>query len=91
MNGPGPQVRTGTLRRSIGVVDTISLGRGIYQARVAPTVIYGRRMELGFHGTDSLNRHYNQRAYPFLKPGLDKAIPQLESVFAAAWQRAMHI
>ncbi len=91
MNGPGPQVRTGTLRRSIGIVDVTSLGAGIFQARVAPTVIYGRRMELGFHGTDSLNRHYNQRAYPFLKPGLDKAIPQLESVFAAAWQRAMHI
>ena len=46
MNGPGPQVRTGTLRRSINVIDTTTLGAGSYQARIAPTVIYGRT-----HGT----------------------------------------
>ena len=92
MNGPGPQVRTGTLRRSINVIDTTTLGAGSYQARIAPTVIYGRRMELGFHGTDSLGRNYSnpgQRAYPYLSTGLNRSIPQLQGVFAAAWQAAM--
>lgn len=91
MNGPGPQVQTGTLRRSISVVDTTSLGAGVWKARVAPTVIYGRRMELGFHGQDSLGRTYNQRAYPFMRPGLQKSIGQLDGVFAAAWNTALHI
>ena len=92
MNGPGPQVRTGTLRRSINVIDTTSLGAGSYQARIAPTVIYGRRMELGYHGTDSLGRSYanpGQRAYPYMSPGLNRSIPLLQGVFSTAWQAAM--
>ena len=89
MNGPGPQVQTGTLRRSINVVDTTTLGAGSYQARIAPTVIYGRRQELGFHGADSLGRVYNQRGRPFLSTGLNRSIPQLQGVFSAAWQAAM--
>ena len=91
MNGPGPQVRTGTLRRSIGVVDTTQLGAGIYQSRIAPTVIYGRRQELGFHGQDSLGRHYNQIGRPYMSTGLNRATPLLEGVFTAAWQTAMRI
>ena len=92
MNGPGPQVRTGTLRRSINVIDTTTLGAGSYQARIAPTVIYGRRMELGYHGTDSLGRSYQnpgQKAYPYLSTGLNRSLPLLQGVFAAAWQTAM--
>ena len=92
MNGPGPQVRTGTLRRSINVISTTTLGGGSYQARIAPTVIYGRRMELGYHGTDSLGRNYSnpgQRAYPYLSTGLNRSLPLLQGVFSAAWQAAM--
>ena len=92
MNGPGPQVRTGTLRRSINVIDTTTLGAGSYQARIAPTVIYGRRMELGYHGTDSLGRSYanpGQKAYPYLSTGLNRSLPLLQGVFATAWQAAM--
>ena len=89
MNGPGPNVQTGTLRRSINVVDTTSLGAGSYQARIAPTVIYGRRQELGFHGQDSRGRTYNQRGRPYLSTGLHRSLPLLQGVFSAAWQAAM--
>jgi hypothetical protein len=89
MNGPGPQVQTGTLRRSINVIDTTTLGGGSYQARIAPTVIYGRRQELGFHGVDSIGRHYNQRGRPYLSTGLNRSLPLLQGVFSAAWQAAM--
>ena len=89
MNGPGPQVRTGTLRRSINVISTTTLGGGSYQARIAPTVIYGRRQELGFHGQDSLGRTYNQSGRPYLSTGLNRSLPLLQGVFSAAWQAAM--
>lgn len=87
-----PQSITGTLRRSIGVVDITSAGLGVWAARIAPTVIYGRRIELGFHGTDSLGRNYTnpgQPAYPFLKPGLDKALGRLPDIFTSAWNVAL--
>lgn len=34
------------------------------------TVPYARRLELGFVGTDSLGRRYNQAPRPYLRPGL---------------------
>jgi hypothetical protein len=89
MNGPGPNVRTGTLRRSIGVIDTVSLGRGIWKSRIAPTVIYGRIQELG--GYAGINHSAYLRPRPYMQPGLNKSIPQLEGVFRAAWDRATHI
>ena len=87
-----PQSVTGTLRRSIRMVgDPIEVGRGVWSTRVAPTTIYGRRIELGFSGSDSLGRVYNQPPYPFLKPGVDKSIPLLDAVFVASWQAAMKV
>ena len=55
---PGPNVVSGTLRRSIGLVDVTRLGPGRWQSQTAPTVVYARRIELGFHGADSLGRVY---------------------------------
>ncbi len=33
---------------------------------------YGARVELGFHGEDSLGRNYNQAAQPALVPAVEK-------------------
>lgn len=87
MNGPGPTVRTGTLRRSIGVVDTTSLGPGIWKSRIAPTVIYGRIQELG--GDAGINHSAHLRPRPYMQPGLNKSLPDLVGVFKAAWQIAL--
>lgn len=40
--------------------------------RVQDGTVYGRRNELGFHGTDSLGRVYQQPARPFLKPAVEE-------------------
>jgi len=64
---PGPRVITGTLRRSIRVDGPHRIGTA-WEARVGPTVVYGRRVELGFDGTDSLGRTYHQPPYPYFAP-----------------------
>lgn len=66
---PGPNVVTGRLRSSI----TWRLGvdaLGVY-ADIGSAVVYARRIELGFTGTDSLGRFYNQPPYPYLRPALN--------------------
>ena len=89
MAKPETPVKSGRLRRSIGVLDVTSLGAGIYQARVAPQTVYGRRIELGFHGQDSLGRTYNQSGNPYFQRGTNRALASMPSVFEAAWAAAM--
>jgi hypothetical protein len=92
MNGrPGPNVQTGTLRRSVTVSDARRLGPGAWQTETAPTTVYGRRIELGFTGSDSLGRHFNQPPYPSLGPGVRDAAPVLAAIYRAAWSAAMRI
>jgi hypothetical protein len=55
---PGPDVVTGTLRRGVGHTPVHRVGLVGWQSEVGPTVIYSRRIDLGFHGTDSLGRVY---------------------------------
>ena len=48
-----------------------------------------RRIELGFSGTDSLGRLFNQRPYPFLQPAVRRVTPMLPAVFIRSWRRAL--
>jgi len=57
---PATPVKTGTLRRSERVDNVIALGAGTWRSQTAPTTVYGRRIDIGFNGTDSLGRHYHQ-------------------------------
>ena len=36
--------------------------------KIGSTVVYAMRVEMGFVGTDSLGRHYNQQPKPYLRP-----------------------
>lgn len=36
--------------------------------KVGPTTPYGRRLEFGFVGEDSLGRNYHQAAQPYMRP-----------------------
>ena len=66
----------GTLRDSIG-------HSGVIHTTDGPTVVigsgepYARRIELGFHGADSLGRNYEQEAQPFIEPVLDQLLDEL--------------
>src|ERR1039458_4929206 len=81
VGGSNPNTVTGTLRRSIKVGGIAKIGIGTWQSQTGPTVIYGRRIELGFQGADSLGRVYNNQPLPYLKPGLDAARPKLAGLF----------
>lgn len=72
-------VLTGTLMRSItSWVSREDVGEAGYS--VAPTVVYARRIELGFHGPDSLGRVYNQAPRPYLKPAVHDSLPGITKV-----------
>jgi hypothetical protein len=85
--GNAPVV-TGTLRRSIYTEGPMSDGADVL-ARVGPTVVYGRRVELGFSGADSLGRVYNQEGRPYMRPAYEAILPQLAEIMRAAWASAL--
>jgi hypothetical protein len=70
---PGPNAPTGDYRRSIGFefVEAGELTTGI----VGTNLPQGRRLELGFTGSDSLGRVYDQPAYPHFAPALAEQEP----------------
>jgi hypothetical protein len=87
--GQGPGVVTGRLRNSITVTSKGPVGATGYQATVAPTVKYARRLELGFKGSDSLGRVYNQPPYPFMGPAMrDLMAGEAQRIFTEAWAAA---
>ena len=63
--GPGPNVVTGTLRRSI--TTEVRYGFGSYIATVGPTVEYARAVELG-------HPKWRGKRYPYLIPAAGKLI-----------------
>lgn len=67
--GSGPNVVTGTLRRSIRAGPIVSDGRG-FAAKIGPTAVYGRRVELGYNGSPPLPiRDFRPRSRDPRAPG----------------------
>lgn len=86
---PGPEVVTGTLRRGITHEPIVPWGVRGWATTVGPTVIYSRRIELGFHGADSRGRHYDQPGYPYFGPAWHAVAPRMTAIYAAHWRRAL--
>lgn len=86
---PGPNVVTGTLRRSITHDPITPWGVGGWQTKVGPTVIYGRRIELGFHGVDSIGRNYNQGPFPYFAPAFESVRTRIPAIYAKHWAAAL--
>jgi hypothetical protein len=85
-------VQTGTLRRSIGVWEgPTARGLGTWSSKTYPTTVYSRRVELGFHGTDSLGRHYDQAGQPYLGPGLDAVRDRLGTLHETMMRAALGV
>lgn len=64
-SGPGPNVVTGTLRRSIRPQVPIRTSRG-WSGKAGPTVVYARAVELGHPAWK------NGQKYPYLGPAIQK-------------------
>ena len=81
--GPGPNVVTGTLRRSI--TTEVKYGFGHYIAIVGPTVEYARAVELGS------SRWKSGVRYPYLYPAVGYLVNsgQLNRVFTSAFTSAL--
>jgi len=77
---PHTPVETGTLRRSERVDQVSMMGPGVWQSQSGPTVVYGRRLDQGFHGADSLGRHYNQAGTFYVEAGVTDAQGALEAL-----------
>ncbi len=80
-------VLTGTLRRSWQTVT--SQGLGVFSAMTGPTVIYARRIELGFKGADSLGRVYNQQPDPYVQPAYEQVLPTVRPLVVSELTRAI--
>jgi hypothetical protein len=77
------KVLSGTLRRS-WVTETVAASPlGVYAVKVGPTMVYARRIELGFKGADSLGRVYNQAPSPYVKPAYDRTMPRIRPLVIA--------
>lgn len=65
---PGPNVITGAYRNSWRP-ELHGLPYGA-QCTIGTDLPYGRRLEFGFYGTDSLGRTYAQPPFPHVQPAL---------------------
>jgi hypothetical protein len=83
-----PNIVTGTLRRSIRSTGVVKLAGG-WTTTVGPTAVYGRRVELGFSGRDSLGRQYNQPAYPYFGPGVKEVRLRVGEISTRNWAVAI--
>ena len=90
---PGkPTRRTGDTQDSYKTVKS-NLGSSVWQSETGPTVKWGRRLELGFHGVDSLGRDYSnpgQPPYPSLEPGLKASRQELDGMVHEEWEVAQN-
>lgn len=75
--GPGPNVATGMLRRSISV--RTKKGFGNYVASVGPTVIYARAVELGHP------RWKSGVKYPYLVPAANTVRKKAKRIFVSTF------
>lgn len=87
VGGDKPNVVTGMLRRSILTQGPTPLGAGVWMARVGPTAIYGRRVELGYSGGAGGRGHQRTRPFPYLRPAAEGATWQLRNIALAHWAR----
>lgn len=82
---PGPRIITKTYWRSIKIARNNR--SGIAESVVYTDEPYGRRLEWGFFGYDSLGRYFTQPPYPHFGPAMREVGPQFEqdAVAAAMW------
>ena len=86
---PGPDVVTGSLRRGIQVTAVRPWGVGGWQTTVGPTMIYSRRIDLGYHGTDAVGRVYTQAPKPYFTPAWSST--DLREIYVRNWRKGVGV
>lgn len=94
---PTPTSRSGNLRGSIGLRELKKIGPGRWMSSTGPSVIYGKRVEEG--GTSQHNMAWGRkmpytwnittRAFPYMEPGLQRSMYELELLYREEWRRAL--
>ena len=79
-SGHAPASVGGSLKRSMAY----EMHPTELYGRVGTNIDYGRRLELGFVGTDSRGRHYNQAPRPYIRPALHKREAAIKLMFKKA-------
>jgi hypothetical protein len=77
--GSGPGRLTGTLARGVG---------GIRRPQIDPLTGQVKGGVGVGGGVRNLYKKRLEAAYPYFKPGVDKAVPKMEPIWAKAWKRA---
>ena len=88
--GNNPPIH-GTLRRSISMGTPTIEGPGVFSSRGGPSVIYARRVELGFHGADSLGRVYDQDGRPYWGPAVNSSHDDILAIFLTQLADALEV
>lgn len=85
---PTPTNRTGHLRDSIHVGDITRLGPGRWISTTGPTMVYGRRVELG--GVSRTNgTTIRTRPFPYMTPGFERSRTEITTIYREEWARAL--
>jgi hypothetical protein len=82
--GQPPRKQSGMLFRSI--TTRVEVGGGHVVGHVGSNMAYARRLELGFTGSDSLGRIYDQAPRPYMRPGLVNALPAVKAATGLAFK-----
>lgn len=78
---PVPTNWTNNLRNSIGLDNVQNIEPGMWQSQTGPrNIVYARRVELGYHGSGRWP-YYTTRPFPYLQPGMEKALPRINQLF----------
>lgn len=84
---PGPNAPTGDYRRSIS--PQVRQKGALTEGEVGTNRPQGNRLEFGFHGTDSLGRHYSQPSFPHFGPALDETDGPFQEKLLTAVNKAL--
>jgi len=77
---PHPTSRSGNLRNSIHMIEAKQIGPGKWMSSTGPTMMYGAMVEQGTS---------RSRAFPYMKPGLEKSSEKLKTLYTAEWSKAL--
>ena len=75
-----PTSRSGNLRNSIHMIEAKQIGPGKWMSSTGPTMMYGAMVEQGTS---------RSRAFPYMKPGLEKSSEKLKTLYTAEWSKAL--